>query len=53
MLLGGGIGGGPGGGGRNSTATAARDARIRAHGKVVTVPGPTGAGTLYYLATDA
>ena len=53
VLLGGGIGGGPGGG-RGSTATAARDAWIEAHGKLVTVPGQTGsAGTLYYLATNA
>ena len=53
VLLGGGMGGGPGGG-RGSTATAARDAWIEAHGKVVTVPGQTGsAGTLYYLATNA
>jgi 4-amino-4-deoxy-L-arabinose transferase-like glycosyltransferase len=53
VLLGGGMGGGPGGG-RSSTATAARDAWIQAHGTVVTVPGQTGsAGTLYYLATNA
>jgi hypothetical protein len=47
---GGGFGGGPGGG-ASSAATTARNAWIKANGKLVTVSGSTSTGaSLYYLA---
>jgi 4-amino-4-deoxy-L-arabinose transferase-like glycosyltransferase len=55
VLLGGQRGGFGGPGAGRSTATTARDAWIRQHGKVVSVPGQStsGAGTLYDLAGAA
>jgi 4-amino-4-deoxy-L-arabinose transferase-like glycosyltransferase len=46
VILSGGGGGGPGG---QSTATAARDAWIKQHGKALTVSGQT----VYYLSSEA
>jgi hypothetical protein len=53
VLLSSGMGGGRGGpGGGSSAATTARDAWIKAHGKLVTIPGAssTSGASLYYFA---